>query len=63
MARIDILAGLSENLPRKAAAQFLGVCTSILRNRDRDGKLRPKRHPMNRSGCTAATSWRPSSAP
>jgi hypothetical protein len=47
MARIDTLAGLGEHLTLKAAAPFLGVCTSILRNGDRAGKLRPKRHPMN----------------
>lgn len=48
MPRIDTSASLSEYLTVKAAAQFLGVCTSTLRNWDRAGKLKPKRHPMNR---------------
>ena len=39
---------LEEYLTVKAAAAFLGVCPSTLRNWDRAGKLRPRRHPMNR---------------
>jgi DNA-binding transcriptional MerR regulator len=37
-----------EYLTVKAAAAFLGVCSSTLRNWDRAGKLKPHRHPMNR---------------
>ena len=40
-------ASLGEYLTVKAAAEFLGVCPSTLRNWDRAGKLKPKRHPMN----------------
>jgi MerR family transcriptional regulator, copper efflux regulator len=40
--------GLSGYLTVKAAAELLGVCPSTLRNWDRSGKLRPRRHPMNR---------------
>src|SRR5262245_52082169 len=29
------------------AAEFLGVSTATLRNWDRSGKLRPRRHPQN----------------
>jgi DNA-binding transcriptional MerR regulator len=39
---------LEEYLTVKAAAAFLGVCPSTLRNWDRAGKLRPHRHPINR---------------
>lgn len=39
---------LEEYLTVKAAAEFLGVCPSTLRNWDRAGKLTPHRHPMNR---------------
>ena len=37
-----------EYLTVKAAAAFLGVCPSTLRNWDRAGKLKPHRHPINR---------------
>ena len=39
---------LEKFLTVKAAAAFLGVCPSTLRNWDRAGKLKPRRHPMNR---------------
>ena len=39
---------LDQYLTVKAAADLLGVCPATLRNWDRSGKLRPKRHPMNR---------------
>ena len=39
---------LDEYLTVKAAAEFLGVSPSTLRNWDRAGKLTPRRHPMNR---------------
>jgi DNA-binding transcriptional MerR regulator len=39
---------LEEYLTVKAAAAFLGVCASTLRNWDRVGKLKARRHPMNR---------------
>jgi MerR family transcriptional regulator, copper efflux regulator len=39
---------LDEYLTVKAAAEFLGVSPSTLRNWDRAGKLNPHRHPMNR---------------
>jgi MerR family transcriptional regulator, copper efflux regulator len=39
---------LAEYLTVKAAAEFLGVCASTLRNWDRSGKLKPRRHPMNK---------------
>lgn len=42
------LTSLEEYLTVKAAAAFLGVCPSTLRNWDRAGKLKPHRHPMNR---------------
>jgi MerR family transcriptional regulator, copper efflux regulator len=38
---------LSEYLTVKMAADFLGVSPSTLRNWDRDGKLKPHRHPIN----------------
>jgi DNA-binding transcriptional MerR regulator len=39
---------LEEYLSVKAAAAFLGVGPSTLRNWDRAGKLKPHRHPINR---------------
>lgn len=39
---------LGDYLTVKAAANFLGVSPSTLRNWDRAGKLTPHRHPMNR---------------
>lgn len=38
---------LGDYLTVKAAAEFLGVCPSTLRNWDRAGKLKPMRHPIN----------------
>lgn len=39
---------LDQYLTVKAAAEFLGVSASTLRNWDRAGKFKPHRHPMNR---------------
>jgi excisionase family DNA binding protein len=39
---------LDKYLTVKEAAQMLGVSPSTLRNWDRSGKLRAKRHPVNR---------------
>jgi MerR family copper efflux transcriptional regulator len=41
-------ARLDDYLTVKDAAQYLGVSPSTLRNWDRSGKLKPRRHPMNR---------------
>jgi excisionase family DNA binding protein len=41
------LRNLSEYLTVKEAAMFLGVTTKTLRKRDRAGKLRARRHPIN----------------
>jgi excisionase family DNA binding protein len=40
-------SSFEEYLTVKAAAAFLGVCPSTLRNWVRAGKLKPHRHPMN----------------
>lgn len=40
--------GFAELLTVHEAAELLGVSPSTLRNWDRDGKLRAKRHPLNR---------------
>jgi MerR family transcriptional regulator, copper efflux regulator len=45
---MPVSTSLEEYLTVKAAAAFLGVCPSTLRNWDRTGKLKPRRHPMNR---------------
>ncbi len=47
MPRTDTTASLGDYLTVKAAAEFLGVCPTTLRNWDRAGKLKPTRHPMN----------------
>lgn len=41
------LRNLGEYLTVKEAAAFLGVTTRTLRNWDRAGKLRARRHPIN----------------
>ncbi len=38
---------LSNYLTVSAAAKFLGVTATTLRNWDRTGKLKPARHPVN----------------
>jgi len=48
MPRSAAAVSLDEYLTVKAAAEYLGVCPSTLRNWDRAGKLKPYRHPMNR---------------
>src|SRR5436305_10462334 len=39
--------GLAEYMTVSEAAKFLGVSTWTLRNWDRAGKLKPRRHPIN----------------
>lgn len=39
--------GLQDYLTVRAAASFLGVSPSTLRNWDREGKLKAIRHPIN----------------
>ena len=39
---------LADYLTVKGAAEYLGVSPSTLRNWDRSGRLKPRRHPMNR---------------
>lgn len=39
--------GLNDYLTVRKAAQLLGVSVSTLRNWDRQGKLKPVRHPLN----------------
>jgi excisionase family DNA binding protein len=41
-------ARLADYLTVAAAAKYLGVSPSTLRNWDRAGKLTPHRHPVNR---------------
>ena len=41
-------SGLGCYLTVSEAAAFLGVSASTLRNWDRAGKLKPRRHPMNK---------------
>jgi excisionase family DNA binding protein len=41
-------ARLADYLTVKGAAAYLGVSPSTLRNWDRAGKLKPRRHPVNR---------------
>ena len=45
---MPVSTSFEEYLTVKAAAAFLGVCPSTLRNWDRAGKLKPHRHPINR---------------
>lgn len=48
MPRAVAQTGLAEDLTVKAAAEFLGVCPSTLRNWDGAGKFKTRRHSMNR---------------
>jgi excisionase family DNA binding protein len=41
------IMNLGEYLTVKEAASLLGVSTKTLRNWDRSGKLKPRRHPVN----------------
>ncbi len=41
------ILNLANYLTVSAAAKFLGVSPSTLRNWDRGGKLKPSRHPVN----------------
>jgi PAS domain S-box-containing protein len=48
MARLSALgSNFADCLRIGEAAQFLGVSTATLRNWDRSGKLKPRRHPQN----------------
>lgn len=47
MPQATVPENLGEYLTVKGAAALLGVCPGTLRNWDRAGKLKPKRHPMN----------------
>jgi PAS domain S-box-containing protein len=47
MARIDTGSNFSDCLTVGQAASYLGVSTATLRNWDRSGKLKPRRHPQN----------------
>ena len=46
----------ADYLKVKEAAVFLGVSPSTLRNWDREGKLKAKRHPVNGYSCTGLKS-------
>jgi signal transduction histidine kinase/ActR/RegA family two-component response regulator len=48
MARVDFSpSNFADVLTISQAADFLGVSTATLRNWDRSGKLKPRRHPQN----------------
>ena len=47
MARIELLEKIADYLTVGEAAVVLGVSRSTLRNWDRAGKLKPRRHPVN----------------
>jgi CheY-like chemotaxis protein len=47
MARVDSSPSFAEYFTVGQAAQFLGVSPATLRNWDRNGKLKPRRHPQN----------------
>jgi CheY-like chemotaxis protein len=47
MARHAIPSNFADVLTISEAADFLGVSTATLRNWDRSGKLKPRRHPQN----------------
>ena len=47
MPTLETPARLDDYLTVAAAAELVGVSPSTLRNWDRQGKLRPKRHPIN----------------
>ena len=47
MARSDSSPNFADCLTVGEAAEFLGVSTATLRNWDRNGKLKPRRHPQN----------------
>src|SRR5436190_14230691 len=49
MARLNPpSSNFADVLTISEAADFLGVSTATLRNWDRSGKLKPRRHPQNR---------------
>jgi PAS domain S-box-containing protein len=47
MSRINAAPSFDDYMTVSAAAEFLGVSTATLRNWDRNGKLKPRRHPQN----------------
>ena len=47
MARLSNGSNFADCLTVGQAASFLGVSTATLRNWDRSGKLKPRRHPQN----------------
>lgn len=47
MSALAAPSRLDDYLTVTAAAEFVGVSPSTLRNWDRQGKLRPERHPLN----------------
>jgi excisionase family DNA binding protein len=47
MARVSSSPNFADYLTVGEAAEFLGVSRSTLRNWDRSGKLKPRRHPQN----------------
>jgi excisionase family DNA binding protein len=47
MAQEPIMTSLKDSMRVREAAAILGVTTKTLRNWDRAGKLRARRHPVN----------------
>ena len=47
MKVMETQGNLLDYLTVGAAAEFLGISRSTLRNWDREGKLKPHRHPIN----------------
>jgi PAS domain S-box-containing protein len=47
MSRESVIRNFEEYLTVSGAAEFLGVSRATLRNWDRNGKLKPRRHPQN----------------
>ena len=47
MANLGVIPNFADCLTIGEAAEFLGVSTATLRNWDRNGKLKPRRHPQN----------------
>src|SRR3954447_4053859 len=47
MSRAEISPKFADYYTVGQAAEFLGVSTATLRNWDRAGKLKPRRHPQN----------------
>ena len=47
MAQVQGIQSFADYRTVSEAAEFLGVSTATLRNWDRNGKLKPRRHPKN----------------